>query len=260
MILWVELRKIISDIKAYWFNYIFGNINVLFLFAGLFFAFKINESSNVDRIVFLYGMLIWYFGVHAIDLIAIIIEEELIEGTLEQLLMTKSSLSYILFNRILAQFIFDVVKASFVTILFVFILNIDLRILISIKGMLFILLFVATLVSMFGIGYLIAGMSLVYKRVGAIAQASNNFILYLSGITLSVSTLPPIFQLISKIFPLSWSRIILENILRNQFINIEISNAIMYFTVLSLVWVCIGVVGFTYYQNKAKELGIISSY
>jgi hypothetical protein len=34
-LLGAEIVKIMGDLKAYWFNYLFGNLNVFFLFLGI---------------------------------------------------------------------------------------------------------------------------------------------------------------------------------------------------------------------------------
>lgn len=88
-----ECSKVFGDIKIYYINYIFGNLNVFFMFFGLFYAFSKNNQTDTSKLLFLFGLMYWYFGVHAIDLISILIEEEIEQGTLEQLLLTRTSLS-----------------------------------------------------------------------------------------------------------------------------------------------------------------------
>lgn len=39
-LLGAEIVKIMGDLKAYWFNYLFGNLNVFFFFLEYFMRFK----------------------------------------------------------------------------------------------------------------------------------------------------------------------------------------------------------------------------
>ncbi len=85
-----------------------------FMFFGLFYAFSKNEQNNLGKLLFLFGLMYWYFGVHSVDLISILMEEEIEQGTLEQLLMSKTPLSVSLMFRIIAQILFDLFKGTFV--------------------------------------------------------------------------------------------------------------------------------------------------
>lgn len=88
-----ECLRVFGDVKNYWFNYLLGNLNVFFMFFGLFFTFSKNQGTSLDKLLFLFGLMYWYFGTHAIDLVSLLMEEEIEQGTLEQLLMTRVPLA-----------------------------------------------------------------------------------------------------------------------------------------------------------------------
>ena len=102
-----ECLRVFGDVKNYWFNYLLGNLNVFFMFFGLFFTFSKNQGASLDKLLFLFGLMYWYFGTHAIDLVSLLMEEEIEQGTLEQLLMTRIPLAVSFGFRIAAQVLFD---------------------------------------------------------------------------------------------------------------------------------------------------------
>ena len=136
-----ECSKVFGDIKIYYINYIFGNLNVFFMFFGLFYAFSKNNQTDTSKLLFLFGLMYWYFGVHAIDLISILIEEEIEQGTLEQLLLTRTSLSISLAFRIIAQILFDLFKGIFVFFICMVSFKIDFSILFSLNFWIYVFVF-----------------------------------------------------------------------------------------------------------------------
>lgn len=204
-ILKAEIVKVFGDIKAYWFNYIFGNLNVFFLFFGLFYAFSISEQSDASTLTFLFGLMFWYFGVHAIDLISIIVEEEREMGTLEQLFMTRISFQSILLHRILAQILFDAFKGCFVFALCVALFGIPISSILTVNFLLSVVVFLVALIGLYGIGYIVAGLSLIYRHASSFASISSNVILFFTGTVISIEALPVFLQYAAKVFPLYWS-------------------------------------------------------
>lgn len=178
LLLKAECLKVFGDIKIYWLNYILGNTNVFFMFFGLFYAFSKNEQNNLGKLLFLFGLMYWYFGVHSVDLISILMEEEIEQGTLEQLLMSKTPLSVSLMFRIIAQILFDLFKGTFVFLICVFFFKIDFAVVIRKEFFVSVLVFFIGLIAMYGFGYLIAGLSLIYKRATSIASLSSALILF----------------------------------------------------------------------------------
>ena len=258
-----ELLKVTADIKAYWFNYIFGNLNVLFLFVGLFYAFSNSYDSPEGMFQFLFGLMLWYFGVHAIDLIALIVEEEILEGTLEQILMTKTAVINTLTYRIIAQIIFDTFKAVIMFVLCFLMFKIPLSIFLEVHWISVIVIFFITLTGLYGIGYIIAGLSLLYKKVSAVASLSSNLILYFSGIIIPLHKLPNIFfNIFANILPLKWGMKTLRFLMENNYdIGVTVINQnFVMLTGISLIWILTGLFLFTLLKNSAIKKGNLGQY
>lgn len=257
-----ELVKIIGDLKAYWLNYLFGNLNVFFLFLGIFYAFPRSSKNPADIFNLLIGLMLWYYGVHAIDLIAIIIEEEAEEGTLEQIFMTKTAFIRVLFYRIIAQFIFDTIKGVFVFVLCLFTFKIPLEFITDIKWLPTLFIFIIALAGLYGIGYIIAGLSILYKRVSEIAGVSSNLLLFFSGIIISLEKLPATFTVFAKSLPLYWGISSLNDLVNNGFKlgKTMVNSNFIYLIITASVWILIGIAVFNICQRKACKRGSLSQY
>ena len=68
----VELNKIWNEMRVYWFELVFGNANTLIAFAGIYFAFQVETKGVSAQVLFFFGVMFWYFGVHATDLVALV--------------------------------------------------------------------------------------------------------------------------------------------------------------------------------------------
>ena len=206
--------------------------------------------------------MIWYFGVHAIDLIAILVEEEIEEGTLEQVYMSKTKFITVLFFRIIAQIIFDSVKGFFVSIICIIAFKIPLDFLTSIPAVQTIVVFFAVLFGLYGIGYMVAGFSMVYKRATSIAAAFSNILLFFSGITISVEDLPVWSQNIARLFPPHYGISVLQkNILENlSFGEMIKSSDFLSLIIIDVFWTILGVSAFKFCEYKVRKNSSFAQY
>lgn len=211
-----ECLRVFGDVKNYWLNYLLGNINVFFMFFGLFFAFSKNQGTSVDKLLFLFGLMYWYFGTHAIDLVSLLMEEEIQQGTLEQLLMTRVPLAVSFGFRIAAQILFDLCKGLLVFGLCMWAFGIEFALAANLRFLLSAAVFFWGLAAMYGAGYIVAGFSLVYKQASSLVSLSSSLILFFSGTTIEISAFPPAVRLVIQCFPFYWSNQAIGQILRGQ--------------------------------------------
>lgn len=258
LLLKAECIKVFGDIKIYWLNYILGNINVFFMFFGLFYAFSKNQQDNFGKLLFLFGLMYWYFGVHAVDLISILMEEEIEQGTLEQLLMSKTPLTISLLFRIIAQVLFDLFKGIFVFLICMIFFKIDFIVIFRKEFLVSVIVFFIGLIAMYGFGYLIAGISLVYKKATSIASLSSSLILFFSGTTIDIEEFPTIIQCIIKIFPFYWSDCTIERVLTEQYPKAAIPFLILIIT--AIAWILIGFLSLNKCLNVIYQKGTTGKY
>lgn len=261
-LIYAEVLKIIGDIKSYWFNYIFGNLNIFFMFLGILYTFSFNRQSKENIFILLFGMMIWYYGVHAIDLIAIIVEEEIELGTLQQLYMTKTSFITVLFNRIISQIIFDSIKGIFVFILCLITFKIPFEFLVDLNWAPIFFIFILTISGLYGIGYAIAGLSLVFKQTLSIASSCSNLLLFFTGITIPFESLPTFAKYCSKLLPTYYGMECFKKVTLYDF-TLKVVIMDIYFLkliALSGVWISIGIIIFKLSEKRMKREGTVNQY
>ncbi len=253
-----ECLKVFGDIKVYWLNYIFGNINVFFMFFGLFYAFSKNSQDALTKLLFLFSLMYWYFGDHAVNLISVLIEEEIEQGTLEQLLTTRTHLAVSLFFRIIAQILFDLCKGVFMFSLCMWAFGISFSTVLSLRFLAAVIIFFIGLLAMYGFGYLVAGLSLIYKQASSIASIASTLLLFFSGTTIDISAFPNVVQGLIKLFPFYWSNCLIENTLQLNVAGFS-KNALMLALEL-ILWICCGVLALNRCLGTVYEKGTTAAY
>lgn len=74
-------------------------------------------------------------------------------------------------------------------------------------------IFIITMAGLFGFGFIIAGMTLIFKRVGELAGLTANALLFLNGSMLPVEQFPRWLALVAKTLPTTQGIILLRDTL-----------------------------------------------
>ncbi|MFC4547100.1 hypothetical protein ACFO25_12225 [Paenactinomyces guangxiensis] len=128
------------------------------------------------------GIFIWYIGINAIAVFSFILQEEMTIGTLEQIYLTRTPLVKMLLGRAVGTFVFDMIGGmiltgitfGFVSLFITFDLSGVFRIQISWSA--FAVVILLTMLGIYGFAFLLAGLSLVFKRIGAFTIILNYII------------------------------------------------------------------------------------
>jgi ABC-2 type transport system permease protein len=114
----------------------------------------------------------------------------------------------------------------------------------------------------FVFAFLLAGLSLVYKKIGVITVVLNYLFLFFTGITLSERVLPPFIDLFSKCLPITWGSINLKNVVLEgiSFYQMVGSSDFWYLIINSVVYLIIGLTVFGRLEKKARMNGNLGQY
>ncbi len=170
----IEFERTFKELKSYKLNMLLANISLLIMFSGLLEYSDAGLSAQTQISI----MLAWYSCVHSIANPTYIIEEEIMDGTLINILSSKQSLFSIINIRNLVQYVTDVVKIIIVLILLILITGveftfIDLTIMFSMITLL-------TLISHF-IGIILGAVTLLYTKTSYLIEVFYYGILFFSG-------------------------------------------------------------------------------
>ncbi|WOS95803.1 ABC transporter permease [Nosocomiicoccus massiliensis] len=241
-ILHAEFFKFKGMFKRYYIDSIAEVTSYIILFTSL--TYFIVSTSEADNIIpqILIGVFIWFIGINAIAIFTFILQEEMALGTLEQIFLTKTSLTKMLLGRAISTFIFDSIGGVVLSISTVFALvfispalSISDMNLIVILNPLLILVILVTMVGIYGFSFILAGLSIIFKRISAITVILNYMFLFIIGVILAGDTLPLILDIFSKFLPITWGVIVISDIFNGDtnVMNIIwlIINSILYFVV-----------------------------
>ncbi|WP_353893040.1 hypothetical protein PRVXH_002444 [Proteinivorax hydrogeniformans] len=254
-----EILKLAVDYRNYLLNYVIGQITTLIFVIGLFYSF-VNEQDYSSIIVFIFALLFWYYSSDAISGTSDIISEELMLGTFEQLMMCKSKITGIFFCRLFVQFILRTLLAvpffAIATTIFNAwpLLIMPLPTLLAVFGV-----FSITLVGLYAMGFFVASMTLVFKKIGAVSAVLSYIVLFFTGAIVNFASIPLVFRAILHIIPVTWGNKMLAEIISDTN-NILQSMNFLGLVLNVLLWVLISWISFRYFLNKAKFKGNLGSY
>ena len=253
-----EIINQFGNLKVYCLNFVFGWINYIFLFIGLFFGSSINKATPIEKEIYLIGLSVWFITSYAIQSVSIIIQTQSRQGTLEQLFVTRSSITRIIISKLISGFLFEILQLLIIIVVSMQFYNLKIS-QITISFFEISVRFIPLFFGLTGISLLVAGLSMIYKRTQAVARATTNLILFFSGLILPITVVPKIFSVMAYIFPFHW---FMKSIyLKHIYYNIKgslISFGI--YSIICIIWALIGLFSFNKCVYKSKIIGALSHY
>lgn len=181
-----NIRKEYIEMKRYYPNTIAMLLTFYFIFLGMFTGIQVvgdpsTQDANIQYMIVNY--IFWFLTMVIVSNMGWEIMSEALRGTLEQLAMSPIGMWKILLTRLIAS----TVVYFFIILFLLFLsmlttsqwLNIDVLTLSPI--------FLLSVVSMYGFGYIIAGIALVFKQVQAFMQILQFLLAILTFVPLSAA-------------------------------------------------------------------------
>ena len=164
-----NFRKQLIEMKRYAPNTIAVFITLYIIFLGLFFGIQLignpeTQSATIQYTIVSY--IFWYLSMMIVNGMGYEIVNETTRGTFEQLGMAPSGIWKILTTRLLAESILHSIMVAIMFYLSMLTsgewLNVDLISIIP--------TFILTCISMFGLAFMIAGLTIILKQIHAFLQ------------------------------------------------------------------------------------------
>ncbi|MCG3412368.1 ABC transporter permease [Staphylococcus massiliensis] len=259
-----EFYKFRGMFKRYYIDSISEIISYLILFVGLTFTIVSTTTTTQNMLLQLViGIFIWYIGINAIAIFSFILQEEMQLGTLEQIYLTQTRLSQMLLGRAIGSFVFDAIGGVILSSLTMIVITMlgsnipfqlhDLRQLFDLR---LIIILIMTMIGIYGFSFILAGLSIIFKRISAISVILNYIFLFFTGLLLTDKTLPPLLDVFSKILPITWGIINIKDLLNE---NLHITHLIM-LIVHSAIYLTLGLLIFHYCSYIARKKGTFNHY
>lgn len=260
-ILLEEIKRTFIYTKRYWLDFSAGFGMMYILFLGLYYGISKAEILPTRSVVdfLLTGYLVWcIFGMNAIVQISSEIMTESSEGTLEQLYMSPLGIVKILFCRMIGGIVRGIV-VFIIMVLGIFIATGKFLTFIQVWLIIPLLL---TLIGLYGAGFILAGLSLIFKRIQTLLGVLLWGLFFCSGAVFPLKLIPPIIQIFGYLLPLTQGLKVLRMMVIDQKsliyvfqtgdLGLLILNSSIYFT-------C-GLLIFKLADKFARNQGIIGHY
>ncbi|MDO5028184.1 MAG: ABC transporter permease [Bacillota bacterium] len=247
--------KIKLDFKAN-FRYKFAFVSDLVVMTVLLliFLFSNTGKSLGDKYgmesyksLLLIGYFLWMVSITAISSLAAFLNNQAKIGTLPYLIHSAYPLELIVLGEFISSLLVQSIVIVVISLLAKLIFTIDLYF-----SLVFLLIIVLCAIGMFGLGLIISGLSLYFKRVGALVLVLQMLLLF---ITDTIPTSTTILR-VSRFIPLTMA----NDVARLYVSQMAYTSQLLELFVFALVWLALGVFVFRHSLKEAKKSGILLLY
>ncbi|MGP4066081.1 ABC transporter permease [Oceanobacillus sp. M65] len=248
-----NLRKEYLELRRYLPNTLAMIITFYVIFLGMFAGIQLigdPSSQDVNTQYVIVNYIFWFLAMMVVNNIGWEITNEAMRGTLEQLCMSPMGMWRIMVTRLFSSTIVNIFMI--VALLYLSMLttgqslNIDLVALIPILSL--------SLVSMFGLGFIIAGMSIILKQVQAFLQILQFILAGLTFVPLSTAPFLAYFPFVKGV------DMVREVMINGATITQLGAGDFIILTVNGVVYFIVGLLVFLYCENVAMKKGLLAHY
>jgi ABC-2 type transport system permease protein len=241
-IIWNEIKKEFFNTWSYKWQWIGEFVSLIAFF---FFLSALTQEIRMTGVSY----CIWFYSVLIIGDISGKISMEMRSGTFEQIYLSSIPPSVLFISKVIAS-----IFRAFVIVAF-FLTSLGLAGYINISSINFRVISALLCITpgLFGISFFIGGLTIILKDVSWLTNIINNSFLFLSGVFLSIRSLPIALQKISSMIPTTQA-VILVNQNQLDFNNLLIT------IVTNLLYFGMGIFFFFFCERKAKTKGILGHH
>ncbi|MGD2157729.1 MAG: ABC transporter permease [Anaerolineales bacterium] len=256
-LLGAELRRNFRLAKSYWMEYIsdFVLYTLGFLLLITVFLAATDNYGPEGYLSSLIGYVVWKICASILVEIAEVSSNESRTGTLEQMFLSGVHPGMIFIHRSVGIILDYVIRGLLLGLG----LGMVLGILQAIPPVA-IFVFVLTIVGAVGLGFALAGLVMVYKRLDGFLDLTWQMLVFFTGALAPIYN--PFLSTVSKFLPLTWGIDSLRSIFLEGAEALKLwQNGLMGGLLLNTtLYVALGVVLFTWGQKRARALGLLAHY
>lgn len=266
MKLFAFIKKDLLIKISYRFNFIlqYGRIAIsllMFYFIGMTFGGVISphlKQYGGDYFSYaLIGMAVSSFVSVGLNTIASEVRSAQMQGTLEALLGTPTSIYYILVGNSLWSFIEALLGTLVMLIFGILVLNLPVTLSNSLAALLVLLL---TFISFLSIGILSASFIMIFKQGNPIGMIFGTSSYFLGGVIFPVEVLPSSLQYLSVFLPITHAVKALRNLLLAQMDFYSIIPLLINLLIFIAILSPLSILFFRYSINRARLNGSLVQY
>lgn len=232
---------------VFWNIIFYSGLLMFFLYSDTGISFTEKYQYADYKALFLMGYLAWIYAAAAVSELSCTILEEIKQGTFYQLCSSSYPLTFLLAGKIVVKLLIQTAVA--ITIFMLGIIFGEIKMCFSWQ---LLVAFFICILGMYGIGMGLAGLTIYYKRTHSIISMLQIALLFVTD------TLPSsIFsQKVSAFVPLTICNTVTRKFLAGQ----SVRGDMIYFFLISGIWLLTGSFLLKYFYNKARKKGNLLFY
>ena len=252
-----ESRKGLLILWDYKFNLLIEWVGIVFIFVGIMFFVGQGQITDTQVASTVLGFIVTFYALNAISDMSFNLMEEAQTGTLEQLYMSPSPSQLMVLGRSLASMVSATVQVLFTTVIIFVLFQLQLPLTWEMLPVLLI-----TIVGLLGFGYVVGGLTLVFKHVGPLANIMQNALLIANGTFLPVSLMPAWLGTTVMFFPSTLGIILLRRVVLDgdSLAMLRADGSLLWLVFHSGVVFVLGWVIYAFCENIARKQGSLGQY
>lgn len=258
LILKEENKRVFILRKRYPIDYVAHLIMGYIALIAVVFGLLDKEVSNPLFVTV--GFLMWFiYGQSAVSDMSDQITGDAVQGNLEQVFLTPIGVGWLYLCRAIAEFTVRTVELLIILIAISFSTNINL--LNHIRIPIFVPFFL-TIIGLYGFGFILAGLTLIFKRVHSISNLLLCVLLFFTGAIFPLQNLPSLIQTFGSTLPLTQGLKVLRILIVEQkpLLFILKNGDLIRLIQNSGIYLILGIVVFKYANRYALRQGTIGHY
>lgn len=252
-----ETRKGLIILWDYKFSVVIQLFGIFMVLLGIMFFAGQGEITDEQVASTLLGFIITFYAMETLSNMSWALMNEAQSGTLEQMYMSPAPSQLIVLGRSFASIISATIQ-----------LIIMLIVLIPLFGVRFnftldaIVILIITQIGLLGFGYVMGGLTLIFKQIGPLANIMQNIVLITNGTFLPVTMMPTWMAFTVKLIPSTLGIIALRHIVLDGMTLSDLINdgTLLILTGHSVATFVIGWFGFSLCERIARRQGSLGQY
>ncbi len=263
--MWVILRAEVRRHAAILWSYPGDSLSWLLYTCLMFIATVVilngvtgGQYDQEEQLLVLVGWLTWQVAGSCLDTLPEAVSDEAQTGTLEQVCLSPAPLSMIFAARNIASFL----VASARGIVAAVVLLLAVGVLPGVNRAGIVVVFFVSLLGACGMGYLFAGLTMVFKRISSLTSLVFSIMIFLTGAFVSLEKLGWVFTATRFLFPLTWGISLIRKTMTDNDTVLSLWNSgeLGGLCLHSAVYLAVGLVVFAWGYRTARRKGTLAHY
>ncbi len=254
-----ETRKNLLLAWSYRVNIIMWVVFDIVMFTGVMLLF--GDGSDTARLEsrpsYLLGFLVTNMASGAVSTMAWGLRDEMQSGTLEQMTMSPHSLNWLVLGRLTAETVVSLILRIIVGVGIILVMNLSLPFTLAMLPV-----FILTLLGMYGVGFMVGGLALIFKRIDSVAAVFTNLLMWINGTFVAIAFFPAGLAFVARLMPVTQGLIVLRQLMFDELtLATTWSDGTLPWLIVHSVGLLIaGIVFFQWCERRAKALGSMAQY